>query len=131
LIHRPTLRPYQAAIIEDLRQAYRPGARAPLLVLPTGGGKTLVFARAAAMATAKGRSVLILLHRRELLIQASVKLTAAGVPHGIIVNRHANGTPDRRAKGTPFRCAWTRPGWPVRSRRRSGGQPGRERAVGR
>lgn len=85
----PALRPYQAAIIADLRQAYRRGARAPLLALPTGGGKTHIFAHAAAMAQAKGRSVLILVHRRELLAQASEKLTAAGVPHGIIAPGHA------------------------------------------
>jgi DNA repair protein RadD len=78
------LRPYQHRAIEDLRNAYRSGARAPLLVGATGMGKTVVFSAITASATARGRKVLILVHRRELMHQASSKLTAAGVEHGII-----------------------------------------------
>lgn len=78
------LRPYQHRAIDDLRNAYRSGARAPLLVGATGMGKTVVFSAITASATARGRKVLILVHRRELIHQASSKLTAAGVEHGII-----------------------------------------------
>lgn len=78
------LRDYQTRAIHDLRIAYRQGARAPLLCLPTGGGKTIVFSAITAGATERGRRVLILVHRRELIRQASAKLTHAGVPHGII-----------------------------------------------
>ncbi len=78
------LRPYQHRAIEDLRNAYRSGARAPLLVAPTGAGKTVILAAITASATERGRKVLILVHRRELIHQASSKLTAAGVEHGII-----------------------------------------------
>ena len=81
---RLTLRDYQSRAIQDLRTAYRSGARAPLLCLPTGGGKTIVFSAITAGATERGRRVLILVHRRELIRQASAKLTHAGVPHGII-----------------------------------------------
>jgi superfamily II DNA or RNA helicase len=78
------LRPYQQQAITDLRTAYRSGARAPLLVAPTGAGKTVILAAITASAIARGRQVLILVHRRELIHQASSKLTAAGVQHGII-----------------------------------------------
>ena len=78
------LRPYQQRAIDDLRAAFRQGARAPLLVAPTGAGKTVILAAITASATARGRKVLILVHRRELIHQASSKLTAAGVEHGII-----------------------------------------------
>jgi len=78
------LRPYQQQAIDDLRQAYRSSARAPLLVAPTGAGKTVILAAITASATERGRKVLILVHRRELIHQASSKLTAAGVEHGII-----------------------------------------------
>jgi superfamily II DNA or RNA helicase len=81
---RLTLRDYQSRAIHDLRTAYRSGARAPLLVLPTGGGKTVVFAAITAGAVERGRRVLILVHRRELIRQASAKLTWAGVEHGVI-----------------------------------------------
>lgn len=78
------LRPYQERAVDDLRDAFRQGNRAPLLVLPTGGGKTIIFSHIAATAAGRGRQVLILVHRRELITQASRKLAAVGVEHGII-----------------------------------------------
>jgi superfamily II DNA or RNA helicase len=78
------LRPYQVTDIERLRDAFRQGARAPLYQLSTGGGKTVVFAHVVKGAITKGTRVLILAHRRELIRQASNKLTDLGVPHGII-----------------------------------------------
>jgi DNA repair protein RadD len=79
-----TLRDYQSRAIDDLRLAYRQGARAPLLVAPCGMGKTICFAAITAGAVERGRRVLILVHRRELIRQASAKLTLAGVAHGVI-----------------------------------------------
>ena len=78
------LRGYQQEAIDDLRNAYRAGAKAPLLCLPTGGGKTIIFSAIANSAAARGKQVLILVHRRELLHQASRKLTAIGLDHGLI-----------------------------------------------
>jgi superfamily II DNA or RNA helicase len=78
------LRHYQQQAITDLRGAYRDGARAPLLVLPTGGGKTIVMAEIMRSLAARGRSALVLVHRRELVAQTSRKLDLAGVDHGII-----------------------------------------------
>jgi superfamily II DNA or RNA helicase len=53
-------------------------------VLPTGGGKTIIFSAIAQSAAAKGNRVLILVHRRELIHQASSKLQWIGLKHGII-----------------------------------------------
>ena len=92
------LRAYQSKAIDDLRNAYRSGARAPLLCLPTGGGKTVIFTAIAQSAVARGRQVLILVHRRELLHQASRKLTEIGLDHGLI----ASGVP---ATDHPVRVA--------------------------
>jgi superfamily II DNA or RNA helicase len=78
------LRSYQQRAIDDLRNAYRFGYRAPLLCLPTGGGKTIIFTAIAQASAARGRRVLILVHRRELLRQASDKLRWAGLDHGLI-----------------------------------------------
>ena len=72
------LRNYQERAIEDLRDAFRWGRRAPLLVMPTGAGKTVVFAAIAASAAERGNRVLILVHRRELLCQAQAKLKSVG-----------------------------------------------------
>ena len=79
-----SLRPYQIECVTGLRRSYATGHRAPVLQLPTGGGKTVVFSEVTAGARAKGKRVLVVAHRRELIRQASEKLTAAGVPHGII-----------------------------------------------
>jgi superfamily II DNA or RNA helicase len=73
------LRAYQQQAIDDLRAAMQCGARSPLLCLPTGGGKTIIFSAIASSAAARGRQVLILVHRRELLQQASRKLTDIGL----------------------------------------------------
>lgn len=77
------LRWYQQLAVSDLRLAMRTNQSA-LLVMPTGAGKTVVFTEIAQLAKAKGKKVLVLVHRRELVRQASDKLTNAGVSHGII-----------------------------------------------
>jgi DNA repair protein RadD len=79
------LRDYQTAALANVREAYRVGCRAPLLVAPTGSGKTTVFSFAASQAAAKGNRTLILAHRAELLRQTSATLDRFGVEHGLIV----------------------------------------------
>lgn len=78
------LRPYQSQTISDLRLAYRSGARAPLLVGPTGMGKTVIMAAILQGIASRGRSAMVLVHRRELIAQTTSKFTSAGVEHGII-----------------------------------------------
>jgi superfamily II DNA or RNA helicase len=78
------LRPYQQNSVDNIRGAYLAQKRAPLLVLPTGGGKTVVFSYIAANTSARGKRVLILVHRVELLRQTSAALLKAGVTHGLI-----------------------------------------------
>jgi len=78
------LRAYQQQLIDDIRLRYQLGDKSVLAVLPTGGGKTIIFSAIAQSAAAKGNHVLILVHRRELIHQASSKLQWIGVDHGII-----------------------------------------------
>jgi DNA repair protein RadD len=81
----PTLRPYQHQAIAEIRQAYRiDGHRSVLFVLPTGGGKTVVFSHIAEQAAARGNRICVLVHRQELLRQASASLSSLGVRHGLI-----------------------------------------------
>lgn len=82
------LRPYQQTAVDQLRASYAAGKRAPLFVLPTGGGKTFVFSHVANNATTRGNRVCILVHRQELLFQASRSLSAVGVQHGLIAPGH-------------------------------------------
>jgi DNA repair protein RadD len=83
------LRPYQQAAVDQIRESYRQGHRSTLYVLPTGGGKSLVFSHIAEQAAAKGSRICILVHRQELLRQASTSLASLGVRHGLISPRHA------------------------------------------
>jgi len=78
------LRPYQQQLITDIRLQYQLGHKSVLAVLPTGGGKTVCFSYIAEQAAIKGNRVCILVHRAELLDQASRSLTAMGVRHGRI-----------------------------------------------
>lgn len=89
-----TLRPYQQQTVDSIRQAYIDQCKAPLAVLPTGGGKTVVFSHIAASTSARGKRVCILVHRIELLRQTSSALLKSNVNHGLI---NANFTPNLTA----------------------------------
>jgi DNA repair protein RadD len=78
------LRPYQEKAVSDIRSSFIAGKRSPLLCLPTGGGKTIVFTYIAANSSARGKRVLILVHRVELLRQTSAALGKFGIHHGLI-----------------------------------------------
>ena len=68
------LRPYQQQARERIHAEWENGHTRTLLVLPTGTGKTIVFASVAADQVRAGHRVLILAHRGELLEQAADKL---------------------------------------------------------
>jgi len=77
-------RKYQTEAIQNCRNSFGHGTKAALLVMPTGAGKTVVFSQITQSALDKNNNVLILVHRRELIKQASEKLAAINVDHGII-----------------------------------------------
>jgi DNA repair protein RadD len=74
-----SLRAYQTRAITDLRAVYASGKRAPVLVLPTGAGKTVVASEIIRSSVTRGNRVLFLVHRQELLTQSVNKLETAGV----------------------------------------------------
>ena len=69
-----SLRPYQQQARDAIHAEWENGRLRTLLVLPTGTGKTIVFASVAADQVRSGDRVLILAHRGELLEQAADKL---------------------------------------------------------
>ena len=69
-----SLRPYQEEARTKIKDEWDKGNKKTLLVLPTGCGKTIVFAMIAADMVKKGKRVLILAHRAELLEQAADKI---------------------------------------------------------
>ena len=86
--HPPgSLRPYQAAAIGEVVARWRGGARGVMLQMPTGAGKTRTACEHATIALRSwGRSVMIVLHTRELRRQWVGALEAAGVAPGVIAS---------------------------------------------
>jgi superfamily II DNA or RNA helicase len=78
-----TLRDYQSKAITDISAAFRQHRRV-LFVLPTGGGKTAIMSVIAQRAAGKGKRVLILVHRIELLRQTIAALGRVGVTAGVV-----------------------------------------------
>lgn len=68
------LRPYQEEAKNAIFEQWENGTRRTLLVLPTGCGKTIVFAKVTEDCVRHGNRVLVLAHRGELLDQAADKI---------------------------------------------------------
>lgn len=68
------LRPYQQQAKDRIFEEWSDGNDKTLLVLPTGCGKTIVFAKVTEDCVRLGGKVLILAHRGELLEQAADKI---------------------------------------------------------
>ena len=107
------LRPYQQEARQAIEEEWQKGNRKTLLVLPTGTGKTIVFAKVIQDCVANGDRVLVLAHREELLEQASDKLykacglqtatemasqTSIGNPARIVVGSVQTMTGEKRLK---------------------------------
>lgn len=86
--------PYQSEAVNKVRRSYQTGHRAPLVVIPTGGGKTIIFTWIAKQTAERGKVVWIIVHRTELLRQTASKLRKFGVRVGLISPKYR---PDKSA----------------------------------
>lgn len=87
------LRPRQLKAIDDVRAAYRAGYRAPVLVAPTGFGKTHTTATIVRNAVERGKRVWFMAHLREILEDTSRKLRKENIAHGFIMaGMHGDGS---------------------------------------
>lgn len=68
------LRPYQVEAISRIDEAVASGMRKPVLILPTGAGKTVTFVE---YALRRGGRTLVLAHKDDLLSQAAQKILSA------------------------------------------------------
>lgn len=93
------LRPYQVNGIAEVKRVLSSGKRAPILIAPTGSGKTVVASAIIESAVSKGKRVLFLAHRIELISQAAMKLAQFGIEHRVIAPSDAV----RRMKIQQFR----------------------------
>lgn len=106
---RLNLRGYQEKALAAIETAEREGIRRPLVVHPTGTGKTVTFGAAIERRADRGRSI-ILVHREELAAQAAEKLSwqAPHLSTGIVkAERNDVGT-DVVIASVPTICRDTR-----------------------
>jgi len=75
---------YQDTLLNDTLCEYKRGSKSVVMVLPCGGGKTVIFSDIARRANAKGNSVIICTHRQEILEQVCKTLDKFEVPHETI-----------------------------------------------
>ncbi len=78
------LRPYQQTGINDIRKAFHDGNKSVLYTLPTGGGKTIIFSHILKSMFNAGRPCMVVVHRRELLIQTVSQLKDLGIEFSTI-----------------------------------------------
>jgi superfamily II DNA or RNA helicase len=81
------LRNYQDELVKDVGQALRRSRRV-ILVLPPGGGKTVIAAFIAQRFASKGDHAFFNCHRQELLQQTSLTFANCGLAHGFIAAGH-------------------------------------------
>ncbi|MGL5223590.1 MAG: DEAD/DEAH box helicase [Plesiomonas shigelloides] len=80
-VTRPKLRPYQQQVRDGVEQNWTTGVQNVLAILPTGGGKTVVFS--SVLADEQAASVAVA-HRQELVSQISLALARNRVRHRIV-----------------------------------------------
>lgn len=77
---------YQRKGVNDIAKGLVRGVRRLAYVLPTGGGKTVIFCYLAMKVAKTGKNVAIVVHRKKLVLQSSLALASIGVPHRIIAS---------------------------------------------
>lgn len=80
-----TLRPQQVAFENAIRAAYSRGSRAVCAVAPTGFGKGVVLGDMAMKAAERGRDVLVVTNRRQIVLQLQEHCHKAGASTGVIM----------------------------------------------
>lgn len=97
-----SLRQYQIEKIAEARALMAQGKKSICLVAPTGAGKTIIAAHIVQSAMAKGKRVLFLAHRRELIDQCAAKLRDLGIwDYNVILSGH----PHSRNPDAPVQIA--------------------------
>lgn len=81
-----TPREYQIRAVEELREGDNRGIRRQLVMMPTGGGKSLVSCMVIESAIKHGSKCLFVAARRELVFQKSNHLKNFGIKHGVIMS---------------------------------------------
>jgi DNA repair protein RadD len=89
--------PHQLRGLEGLREGFTAGHRHGLIVIPTGGGKTICSLAMLDGAIRKGKRALFVADRRVLVSQAARAADSVGVPCGVVMRDAGYGWADRSA----------------------------------
>ncbi len=94
-----TLRPYQTEIARSVHESWKSGHKRPLVVLPTGSGKTVLAADMAHRVAGHDNTAWFIVHRRELLKQTKDTFDLFGIPRdrvfvGMVQTIIKQGYPD-------------------------------------
>lgn len=83
------LRDYQEEVIARLRQSLRNGSKRPVVMAPTGAGKTVIAAEIINMALNKGNKVIFCVPMLSLIDQTIERFRAAGIQEiGVMQGMH-------------------------------------------
>ncbi len=82
---KQTLRQYQDNAVETVFESWDNGYTKPLLVMPTGAGKTTTAAAIIERHRKQNKKVLFIAHRRELIEQAHTRFAMHGIDAGLIM----------------------------------------------
>lgn len=91
-----SLRDYQEALVDGVRNSLRSGNRRIMAYLPTGGGKTRVATAVTQMTLGKSKGrVIVLANRKQLVHQFAAALRSAGLDVGILQGENTTGLQHR------------------------------------
>jgi superfamily II DNA or RNA helicase len=95
------LRDYQIRAVEEVRKTIASGNKRVVMVLSTGGGKSLIFAEIIRLAKERGNRCLFLVHRRNLVMQMAETIRRhVGCSVGMIMAGHESDTSEDVQVGT-------------------------------
>jgi superfamily II DNA or RNA helicase len=90
-----TPRPYQQRGIDLVRKAYAQGHRKILFWLATGGGKGPIFILLTHSMISKGKRVVLVMRRRQLIFQTQERFAKAGMDSSVIMGNEKGFDPSK------------------------------------
>ncbi len=87
------LREYQENAIKHIRKSLLSGKRTPVLMSPTGSGKTIIAIEIIKRAIAKGKTVMFVVDMIQLINQTSESFDKHGLDHNVIQGDHPRYNP--------------------------------------
>jgi len=80
-----SLRPYQRALCDGVKESAKKGNKRIIACMPTGSGKSICIAELAESVINNFKKVIIVLPRRALVKQLSESFTGWGINHGVVM----------------------------------------------